>query len=162
MAAEIYLDAIPAKRGSQGFMRPAYTPPALQGVTRDFAFLVPAELPAGDLVRTVKGADKENIVAARMFDQFVGQGVPDGQKSLAVEVTLQPGDKSYGEAELKAIADKVVAAAAKLGAQPQGVSRKGPFGGYDMQERASHRSRLPRLWVSRSRPFRVRCAVTGM
>ncbi len=120
MAAELYLDAIPAKRGGNGFMRPAFTPPALQAVTRDFAFLVPADLPAGDLVRTVKGADKDNITAARLFDQFIGAGVPEGQKSLAVEVTLQPAEKSYGEEELKAIAERVVAAAAKLGAVLRG------------------------------------------
>ncbi|MGN6356390.1 MAG: phenylalanine--tRNA ligase subunit beta [Novosphingobium sp.] len=124
-AVELFLDALPAKRGAAnakggGFARSAYAPPALQAVTRDFAFLVPVDLPAGDLVRTVKGADKANIVAARLFDDFRGQGVPEGQKSLAIEVTLQPGEKSYGEAELKAIADKVTAAAAKLGAQLRG------------------------------------------
>jgi phenylalanyl-tRNA synthetase beta chain len=89
-------------------------------VTRDFAFLVPASVPAGDLVRTVQGADKANIVAARLFDDFRGAGVPEGHKSLAVEVTLQPGEKSYAEADLKAIADKVTAAAAKLGAVLRG------------------------------------------
>jgi phenylalanyl-tRNA synthetase beta chain len=119
-AGGIHLDAIPAKRGKSGFMRAAYTPPALQAVTRDFAFLVPADLPAGDLVRVIKGADRDNIVAARLFDQFAGQGVPDGQKSLAVEVTLQPTEKSYGEDALKAIAEKVVAAAGKLGAVLRG------------------------------------------
>jgi phenylalanyl-tRNA synthetase beta chain len=118
-AVEIYLDALPAKRGT-GFMRPAYTPPALQAVTRDFAFLVPADLAAGDLVRTVKGADKAVIVDARLFDIFTGTGVPEGQKSLAVEITLQPGEKSFTDAELKAVADKVVAAAAKLGATLRG------------------------------------------
>lgn len=118
-AVELYLDALPAKRGS-GFMRPAYAPPALQPVTRDFAFLVPAALAAGDLVRTVKGADKAAIVDARLFDVFTGAGVPEGQKSLAIEVTLQPGDKSFTDAELKAIGDKVVAAAAKLGATLRG------------------------------------------
>ncbi|MDP5281322.1 phenylalanine--tRNA ligase subunit beta [Sphingomonas sp. DG1-23] len=118
-AIEIYVDALPAKR-SAGFMRPAYTPPALQAVTRDFAFLVPAELAAGDLVRTVKGADKTAIVDARLFDLFTGTGVPEGQKSLAVEVTLQPGEKSFTDVELKAVADKVVAAAARLGASLRG------------------------------------------
>ena len=119
MAAELYLDAIPAKRGS-GFMRPAFTPPALQAVSRDFAFLVPTDLAAGDLVRAIKGADKDNIVAVRLFDQFMGQGVPEGQKSLAVDVTLQPAEKSYGEDDLKAIAERVVTAAAKLGALLRG------------------------------------------
>ena len=119
-AVELFLDAIPAKRGAATFARAAYAPPPLQAVKRDFAFLVDAGLPAGDLVRTVKGADKANVVAARLFDDFRGQGVPEGQKSLAIEVTLQPGEKSYDEAELKAIAEKITAAAAKLGAVLRG------------------------------------------
>lgn len=118
VAAGIHLDAIPARKG--GFARTAYAPPALQAVTRDFAFLVDAALPAGDLLRSVKGADKANIVDARVFDDFRGAGVPEGKKSLAIEVTLQPGAKSYVDEELKAIADKVLAAAAKQGAELRG------------------------------------------
>jgi phenylalanyl-tRNA synthetase beta chain len=118
--AEIYLDAIPGKKGGAVFARSHYAPPALQAVKRDYAFLVPAETPAGDLVRVVQNADKANIVAARLFDDFRGQGVPEGQKSLALEVTLQPLEKSYKEVDLKAITDKVTAAAAKLGAVLRG------------------------------------------
>ncbi|MBJ7253739.1 MAG: phenylalanine--tRNA ligase subunit beta, partial [Sphingomonadaceae bacterium] len=119
VAAEIFLDAIALKKAS-GFMRPAFTPPALQAVTRDFAFLVAADMPAHDLVRAIKGCDKDAIVAVRLFDRFAGQGVPEGQLSLAVEVTLQPTDKSYSDDELKAISDKVIAAATKLGAVLRG------------------------------------------
>ncbi|MBX3563091.1 MAG: phenylalanine--tRNA ligase subunit beta [Sphingomonas sp.] len=119
-AVELYLDALPAKKGTAGFMRVPYTPPALQAVTRDFAFLVPNALAAGDLVRAVKGADKTVITDARLFDVFAGQGVPEGQKSLGLEVTLQPGDRSFTDEELKALADKIVAAAAKLGATLRG------------------------------------------
>jgi phenylalanyl-tRNA synthetase beta chain len=120
MAVEVFLDAIPAKKGGGAFARPAYSPPALQSVLRDFAFLVDAALPAGDLVRAVRGADKTNIVDARIFDDFRGAGVPEGKKSLAIEVTLQPGDKSYTDEELKAISERVVAAAGKLGAELRG------------------------------------------
>ncbi len=119
-AVELYLDALPAKRGGGGFMRPAYTPPALQPVRRDFAFLVPEEVTADALVRATKGADKAAIVSARVFDLFTGAGVEAGQKSVALEIVLQPGDKSFTDAELKAIADKVVAAAAKQGAVLRG------------------------------------------
>lgn len=119
VAAEIFLDAIPLKKAA-GFMRPAFTPPALQAVTRDFAFLVAVDTPANDLIRSIKGCDKDNIVAVRLFDRFGGQGVPEGQVSLAVEVTLQPSDKSYSDDDLKAISDKVIAAATKLGAVLRG------------------------------------------
>ncbi|WP_312488244.1 phenylalanine--tRNA ligase subunit beta [Sphingomonas sp.] len=118
-AVELYLDAIPPKRAT-GFMRPAYTPPALQSVKRDFAFLVPTDLAADQLIRAVRGADKAAITAARVFDVFAGQGVPEGHKSVAVEVLLQPSQKSFTDEELKAIADRIVAAAAKQGAQLRG------------------------------------------
>ncbi|USU04481.1 phenylalanine--tRNA ligase subunit beta [Sphingomonadaceae bacterium OTU29LAMAA1] len=118
-AVELYLDALPARRAS-GFMRPAFTPPALQSVRRDFAFLVPAEVTADALVRAVRSADKAAITAARVFDVFTGTGVEEGKKSVAVEVILQPIDKSFTDETLKTIADKVVAAAAKQGASLRG------------------------------------------
>ena len=119
MVAEIHLGAIPSKRAS-GRTRAAYAPPALQPVRRDFAFLVPEALPAGDLLRAVSGADKDRIVDASLFDVFAGQGVPEGFKSLAVEVVLQPGDKSFTDEDLKMISDRIVAAASKLGATLRG------------------------------------------
>ncbi|MCT2558010.1 phenylalanine--tRNA ligase subunit beta [Tsuneonella sp. YG55] len=119
MAAEVYLDAIPAKKNA-GFARPAYDPPALQAVRRDFAFLVDAGLAAADLVRAVRGADKAQIVEARVFDDFRGAGVPEGKKSLAIEVTFQPGEKTYTDADIKALSDKVVAAATRLGGELRG------------------------------------------
>ena len=113
IAAEIYLDSIPAQR-STSRARPAYNPPALQAVVRDFAFVVPAELTAESLVRTVRGADKANITAVRVFDRYQPK---DGDLSLAFEVTLQPGEKSFTEAEIAEISKRIVAAAEKLGAR---------------------------------------------
>jgi phenylalanyl-tRNA synthetase beta chain len=112
VAAEIYLDALPAARAS-GRSRPAFAPNALQPVTRDFAFLMPDDLAADTLVRAVRGADKAAIASARLFDRFE---TPDGL-SLAVEVTLQPGEKSFTDEEISAIAKRIVAAAEKLGAR---------------------------------------------
>lgn len=115
VAAEIYLDAIPPSRSS-GRARPQFTPPALQPVGRDFAFFVPSELPADSLVRAIRGADRQSITAARLFDRFESsEGL-----SLAVEVTLQPDEKSFTDEELAAISAKVVAAAEKLGARLRG------------------------------------------
>jgi phenylalanyl-tRNA synthetase beta chain len=115
VAAEIYLDAIPPSRASSR-ARSAFAPPALQSVTRDFAFIVPAELTADALVRAVRGAEKSAIASVRLFDRFDGK---DGL-SLAIEVTLQPGDKSFTEAEIAEISQRIVGAAAKLGARLRG------------------------------------------
>jgi phenylalanyl-tRNA synthetase beta chain len=114
VAAEIFLDAIPERRAKRA--RPAFRPPALQPVRRDFAFLVPETVQAEALVRAVRGADKLLIVDTQLFDRFAGTGVPDGQVSLAVTVTLQPLDKTLTDVEIEAVAGAVVAAAAKLGA----------------------------------------------
>jgi phenylalanyl-tRNA synthetase beta chain len=112
IAAEIYLDAIPAPRSS-GRARPQYSPPALQAVSRDFAFIVPPEVPAETLVRAIRGADKAAITGVRLFDRFE---TPDGL-SLAFEVTLQPNEKSFTDEQIGEISARVVAAAEKLGAR---------------------------------------------
>jgi len=114
-AAEIYLDAIPVPRGS-GHARAAYAPAALQPVTRDFAFIVPADLPAENLLRAVRGADKTAIAAVRLFDRFES---PDGL-SLALEVTLQPVDKSFTDEQIGEVSKRIIAAAEKSGARLRG------------------------------------------
>lgn len=116
VAVELYLDALPARRAASP-ARARYMPPALQPITRDFAFFAPATLPAADLVRAIRGADKAHIGTARVFDRFAGEGIPPEMVSLAVEVQLQPQDRSFDEAALTEISDRIVAAATRLGAQ---------------------------------------------
>jgi phenylalanyl-tRNA synthetase beta chain len=116
VAAEIHLDAVPPRRQASR-MRGNYAPSALQPVRRDFAFLAPLELEADRLLRAIRGADKNAISSVALFDLFTGAGVPDGEKSLAVEVVLQPSERSFTDEDLKAIAAQIVAAAAKLGAR---------------------------------------------
>jgi phenylalanyl-tRNA synthetase beta chain len=112
VAAEIYLDAIPAPR-SGGRARAAFAPPALQAITRDFAFLVPAELTAETLLRAIRGSDKAAIAGVRLFDRFEA---PDGL-SLAFEVALQPAEKSFTDDQIGEISNRIVTAAEKLGAR---------------------------------------------
>lgn len=112
VAAEIYFDAIPAGRSS-GHARSAYSPPGLQPVSRDFAFIVPADLPADKLLRAIRGADRSAITSARLFDRFEAA---DGL-SLAFEVVLQPVEKSFTDEEIAEISQRIVGAAEKLGAR---------------------------------------------
>jgi phenylalanyl-tRNA synthetase beta chain len=112
VAAEIYFDAIPAARSS-GHARSQYAPSTLQAITRDFAFVVPDGVAAGELTRAIRGADKPLITAVRLFDRFE---TSDGL-SLAFEVTLQPAEKSFTDAEIGEVSKKIVAAAEKLGAR---------------------------------------------
>jgi len=115
MAAEIYFDAIPASRAT-GHTRSQFTPPPLQAITRDFAFIVPSELTADRLLRSIRGADKVLITDARLFDRFE---TADGL-SLAFEVTMQPVEKSFTDEQIGEVSQRIVAAAAKLGARLRG------------------------------------------
>jgi phenylalanyl-tRNA synthetase beta chain len=109
---ELYLDAIPpAKRKS--ITKPPLDASDLQAVKRDFAFLLDAGVSAADVVRAASGVDRALIADTRVFDVFTGKGVPDGKKSLAVEVTLQPREKTLTDAEIEAVAAKIVAAVTK-------------------------------------------------
>ncbi|MCA8931716.1 MAG: phenylalanine--tRNA ligase subunit beta, partial [Rhodospirillaceae bacterium] len=86
---------------------------AFQPVSRDFAFVVDADVPADKLVRAAKGADRTLISEVAVFDVYRGPGVPDGKKSLAIEVTLQPVDATLTDAQIEAVGTAVVANVAK-------------------------------------------------
>ena len=112
---EINLDAIPEPKGKA---RPLFAPSQFQAVERDFAFVVDKNVAAGDILRAAKNAERNLIDTISVFDVYEGKGVPEGKKSVAIAVRLQPKDKTLTEAEIDAIADKLVAAVAKAtGAQ---------------------------------------------
>jgi phenylalanyl-tRNA synthetase beta chain len=113
LAFELNLDAIPEPKKKPTKTKPALTLSALMPLTRDFAFLVDQATPAGELVRPILGADKALIAGARVFDVYQGKGVPEGRKSVAVEVTVQPTEKTLTDAEIEALSSKIVAAADK-------------------------------------------------
>jgi phenylalanyl-tRNA synthetase beta chain len=111
-AFELYLDNLPPSK-RKGTAKAALDASDLQAVTRDFAFLVDAETDAGALVRAASSPDRALISNVSVFDEFTGQGVPEGKKSLAIEVTLQPRDKTLTDEEIDAVAEKVVASVTK-------------------------------------------------
>ena len=114
LAFEIVLDNIPLARKASGLKARSQLDRAeLTPVRRDFAFLVDKSVPADTLVRAARGADKALISDVSLFDVYDGKGVPEGQVSLAVEVTLQPRDKTLTEKEIDAVAATVVAKVAK-------------------------------------------------
>jgi len=113
MAFELNLDAIPEPKKKGVKTKPALELSPLMPLTRDFAFLVGADTPAGDLVRPILGADKALIADARVFDVYAGTGVPDGMKSVAVEVVVQPREKTLTDSEIEGLSGRIVAAAEK-------------------------------------------------
>ncbi|MDI6626019.1 MAG: phenylalanine--tRNA ligase subunit beta, partial [Brevundimonas sp.] len=115
LAFEIVIDAVPEPRGKATKARGAASLAPLMPLTRDFAFVVEEGRATGDLVRAVSGADKALIAEVRVFDVYRGAGVAEGQKSVALEVVIQPREATLTEAEIEALSAKVVAAAGKAG-----------------------------------------------
>jgi phenylalanyl-tRNA synthetase beta chain len=109
---EINLDAIPEPK-AKGKARPLFAPSPFQAVERDFAFVVDRSIASGDILRAAKNADRNLIDTISVFDVYEGKGVPDGKKSVAIAVRLQPNDKTLTEAEIDTIAEKLVAAVTK-------------------------------------------------
>lgn len=111
---EVYLDRIPASRGKAGVRtKSALKLSELQAVERDFAFIVDAGVAAETLLKAVRGADKALIARAGVFDVFAGPGIPEGKKSLAISVRLEPQAQTLTDAQIEAVGKKIVAAAEK-------------------------------------------------
>jgi phenylalanyl-tRNA synthetase beta chain len=109
---ELYLDAFPAAK-RKSLTKAALDASDLQAVSRDFAFLLDADVAAADVVRAALSAERALITDVGVFDVFTGQGVPQGKKSLAIEVTLQPREKTLTDVEIEGVAAKIVAAVTK-------------------------------------------------
>jgi phenylalanyl-tRNA synthetase beta chain len=110
VAFEIFLDAVadPKRR-----RKAAPDLPAFQPVRRDFAFLADAATPADAVLKAARQSDRALIAAVTLFDVYEGDRLPPGRKSLGIEVTIQPRERTLTEAEIDALGAKLVAAVTK-------------------------------------------------
>jgi phenylalanyl-tRNA synthetase beta chain len=107
---ELFLDAI-AEPKRRRRASPELSP--FQPVHRDFAFVVARDVAAESVLRAARGAERTLISGVRLFDVYEGDKVPEGRKSLGVEVTLQPVERSLTDGEIESVSDKVVAAVSR-------------------------------------------------
>jgi phenylalanyl-tRNA synthetase beta chain len=116
LAFELWPDEIPAPRKKKaGKAKAALSLSEFMPVHKDFAFIVKADVPAGKILKAAMGADKALISDVSLFDIYEGQGVEDGYKSLAIDVTLTPKDATLTDKDIDAAMDKIIAQVAKAG-----------------------------------------------
>ena len=94
VAFEINIDALPQPKSKGGRSKGALNASDLMPVRRDFAFLVGKDVAAESLLKAARGAEKNLIANVTLFDIYEGQGVPENQKSVAIDVLLQPPSKN--------------------------------------------------------------------
>jgi phenylalanyl-tRNA synthetase beta chain len=109
-AFALNLDAVPDPKRRR---RAAPDLPPFQPVRRDFAFLADAHVIADAVLRAARGAERSLIAGVSLFDVYAGEKLPEGKKSLAIEVVFQPRDRTLTDAEIEAACQKVISAVVK-------------------------------------------------
>jgi phenylalanyl-tRNA synthetase beta chain len=110
-AFEVFLDAValPRPKGAGGRAKPPLKLSVFQPVERDFAFIVERDLPAETLLRAARSVDRKLVSEIRLFDVYEGKGLPEGKKSFAISVVLQPQDATLTDSEIEAFSKRLVA-----------------------------------------------------
>ncbi|HUA51575.1 MAG TPA: phenylalanine--tRNA ligase subunit beta [Candidatus Sulfotelmatobacter sp.] len=111
---EIFVDAVPLPRQRAGRHRPLLKPSQFQAVSRDFAFVVARDVAADAIARAARDADKALVADVAVFDLYEGKGLPEGAKSIAIAVTLQPTERTLTDADLEAVSAKIVGAVERV------------------------------------------------
>jgi phenylalanyl-tRNA synthetase beta chain len=100
---EIRIEAAASAPGAAQY-RPV---PKFPPVFRDFACILPAHVPVGDVLAMVSGLSAE-IESAAVFDIFMGDKIGAGNKSAAFRVKIQPLDRTLTDNEVNSIHTKIV------------------------------------------------------
>ncbi len=112
-AFEVILDRIPLAKAKPTRAKPPLAASDLMAVKRDFAFVVDEAVEAAQIVKAAQGAAKQVIGDVGVFDVYRGEHVGAGRKSVAIEVTLVPREKTFTDEDIEKIGKDVVAAVAK-------------------------------------------------
>jgi phenylalanyl-tRNA synthetase beta chain len=103
--AELDLDLLLARRNPAKSFKAL---PQFPSSRRDVAILVAEATTHEAVLSTVKQAKPANLEAVELFDVFRGQGVPEGQKSLAYAFTYRAAEKTLTDAEVNSAHEKAV------------------------------------------------------
>lgn len=111
MIFEIMTDNIISKKAQK--KKAPFLPP-FQPLKRDFAFVVKSDVEVGKVLSAAKQADRQLLTNVELFDVYVGDKVAEGHKSVAIQVTLQPQDRSLKDEEIETISQKIIKEVARL------------------------------------------------
>ncbi|MER9240150.1 phenylalanine--tRNA ligase subunit beta [Mesorhizobium sp. M0633] len=117
---EVFIDAVPEPKAKPTRTKPRLDLSAFQAVKRDFAFVVDKAVEAGTLVRAALAADRKLISGVSVFDVFEGAALGAAKKSIAIEVSIQPVEKTLTDDDFEALAKRIVE---NVGKQTGGVLR---------------------------------------
>ncbi|NET51939.1 MAG: phenylalanine--tRNA ligase subunit beta, partial [Merismopedia sp. SIO2A8] len=74
---------------------------------RDIAFYAPVDVPVADIEKVVMKAGKSLLDSVELFDQFQGESVPEGQRSLAFRLVYRASDRTLTDADVDPVHEKI-------------------------------------------------------
>ena len=111
---EVLMDALPRPKAKATRAKPSLAASDYPAAERDFAFILDGGVPASDVERAARNAEKTLIKAVTVFDVYAGAGIEADKKSLAITVRLEAQDRTLTDPEIDAAAAKIVANVAKM------------------------------------------------
>lgn len=112
VACEVFLDKLPPAKAKN--KNKALRVSSLMPLSRDFAFLMDKNTEVAKLINAIKGVDKELITDVRLFDVYEGDKCPENKKSIALEVVIQPKEKTLTEEEIDSLSRRIIGIAGKV------------------------------------------------
>ena len=70
---------------------------------RDFAFIINKDFKSQDLIDVIYDVNKDLIRDVKVFDIYEGENIAEGQKSIALNVTIQSSEKTLTDEDLDKI-----------------------------------------------------------
>jgi phenylalanyl-tRNA synthetase beta chain len=80
----------------------------LQPVVRDFAFVLNKNIPAGDVLNSIKSLYPDAINDVNVFDVYEGDKVGQGKRSLAIRVKIAPTELTFTDEQLQDMSRKII------------------------------------------------------
>tara|TARA_B110001454_G_scaffold189501_1_gene188138 strand:+ start:99 stop:2507 length:2409 start_codon:yes stop_codon:yes gene_type:complete len=115
---EVFLDNIKETKKSLKDQKTQYKYSDYPKSERDFAFVINKNFQVQELLETILNVDHNLIKAVRVFDVYQGDNIPEGQKSIALNVTIQSSEKTLKDEDLDRINQLIISTVeAKTGAK---------------------------------------------
>ena len=105
---EVFVDALPEPKRKATRTKPPLDLSAFQAVKRDFAFVVDRHVEAGSILKAAQTADRKLISGVTVFDVFEGASLGEAKKSVAIEVVIQPAERTLTDEDFDALTAKIV------------------------------------------------------
>jgi phenylalanyl-tRNA synthetase beta chain len=105
---QLDLDVLLESLGQDEILVPTFQPYSTYPASdRDIAFFAPVKISVADIQKVITKASKDLLESVELFDEYRGENVPEGQRSLAFRLVYRASDRTLTEAEVEPVHNKV-------------------------------------------------------